>query len=91
MTGVPTLHVRNVPDGVYAALRKRAARSRRSLNAEVIDVLERSLEREVEAERLQAQLEEFRREWLAPDDAPTPEEMIRAGREERDRRIAGDL
>jgi plasmid stability protein len=91
MSEVPTLHVRNVPDGVYAALRKRAARSRRSLNAEVIDVLERSLERELESERLQAQLEEFRREWLAPDDAPTPEEMIRAGREERDRRIAGDL
>jgi plasmid stability protein len=91
MTGVPTLHVRNVPDGVYAALREQAARSRRSLNAEVIDVLERSLERELEAERLQAQLEEFRQEWLAPDDAPTPEEMIRAGREERDRRIAGDL
>jgi plasmid stability protein len=91
MADVPTLHVRNVPGALYEALRERAGRSRRSLNAEVIDLLEKSLERELESERLIAQLEEFRREWLAPDDAPAPEEMIRAGREERDRRIAGDL
>jgi plasmid stability protein len=91
MADVPTLHVRNVPGALYEALRERAGRSRRSLNAEVIDLLEKSLERELESERLIAQLEEFRREWLASDDAPTPEEMIRAGREERDRRIAGDL
>jgi plasmid stability protein len=91
MGHVPTLHIRNVPAGVYEALRERAARGRRSLNAEVIHVLEKSLEREMESVRLRAQLEEFRREWLAPDDAPTPEEMIRAGHEERDRRIAGDL
>jgi plasmid stability protein len=91
MTQVPTLHIRNVPDGVYQALRERATRGHRSLNAEVIDLLEKSLAMELETERLRAQLEEFRREWLAPDDAPTPEEMIRAGREERDRRIAGDL
>jgi plasmid stability protein len=91
MADVPTLHVRNVPGALYKALRERAGRSRRSLNAEVIDLLEKSIERELESERLIAQLEEFRREWLAPDDAPTPEEMIRAGREERDRRIAGDL
>jgi plasmid stability protein len=91
MADVPTLHVRNVPGALYEALRERAGRSRRSLNAEVIDLLEKSLERELESERLIAQLEEFRLEWLAPDDAPTPEQMIRAGREERDRRIAGDL
>jgi plasmid stability protein len=91
MTEVPTLHIRNVPGGVYQALRERATRGHRSLNAEVIDLLEKSLAMELETERLRAQLEEFRREWLAPDDAPTPEEMIRAGREERDRRIAGDL
>jgi plasmid stability protein len=91
MTEVPTLHIRNVPGGVYQALRERATRGHRSLNAEVIDLLEKSLAMELETERLRAQLEEFRREWLAPDEAPTPEEMIRAGREERDWRIAGDL
>jgi plasmid stability protein len=91
MSEVPTLHIRNVPGGVYQALRERATRSHRSLNAEVIELLEKSLETELETERLRARLEGFRREWLAPDEARTPEEMIRAGREERDRRIAGDL
>jgi plasmid stability protein len=91
MTDVPTLHIRNVPGGVYEALRERAARRHRSLNAEVIDLLEKSLERELESAQLRAQLEEFRREWLAPDDAPAPEQLIRAGREERAGRIAGDL
>jgi hypothetical protein len=80
-----------VPERVVATLRRRAKENGRSLNAEVVEALKDYDERHTRADDLLRQLEEFRREWLAPPDAPTPEEMIRAGREERDRRIAGDL
>jgi plasmid stability protein len=91
MTDMPTLNIRNVPESVVATLKRRAKENGRSLNAEVVEALKDYGERQTRAEELLRQLEEFRREWLAPDDAPTPEEMIRAGREERDRRIAGGL
>jgi plasmid stability protein len=91
MSHVPTLNIRNVPERVVATLRRRAKENGRSLNAEVVEALKDYDERHTRADDLLRQLEEFRREWLAPPDAPTPEEMIRAGREERDRRIAGDL
>ena len=39
-----TLHVRNVPDRVYSKLRTRAAAERRSLSAEVIQVLAKSVD-----------------------------------------------
>jgi plasmid stability protein len=88
---MPTLNVRNVLERVVATLKRRARENGRSLNAEVIEALKEYDERHRRAEELLRELEEFRREWLAPADAPTPEEMIRAGRDERDRRITGDL
>lgn len=91
MSRVPTLHIRNVPDAVVATLKRRAKQRGRSLNAEVVQALKEYDERHTRAEEMLRQLEEFRREWLAPPDAPTPEEIIRVGREERDRRVAGDL
>ncbi len=91
MSDVPTLNIRNVPERVVATLKRRAKENGRSLNAEVVEALKGYDERHRHAKELRRQLENFRREWLAPPDAPTPEEMIRAGREERDRRIAGDL
>jgi plasmid stability protein len=39
-----TLHVRNVPDPLYDALRERAARNGRSIGAEVVVLLERELD-----------------------------------------------
>jgi plasmid stability protein len=45
---MPILHVRNVPDTLYADLQHRAERQRRSLSAEVITLLEWAL---AEAER----------------------------------------
>ena len=91
MNEVPTLNIRNVPEKVVATLKRRAKENGRSLNAEVVEALKDYDERHTHAEELLRQLDEFRAEWLAPADAPAPEEMIRAGREERDRRIAGDL
>jgi plasmid stability protein len=87
MGSVPTLHVRNVPIGVYEALRRRARRSRRSLNAEVIETLRASVEDAAGRQRLLAELDELRREFLLPEDAPKPEDVIRAEREERSREL----
>ncbi len=84
---MPTLHIRNVPLDVYEALRRRAGRSRRSLNAEVIETLRASVEDAAERERLLEELDDLRREFLLPDDARKPEDVIRAGREERSREL----
>ena len=46
---MPTLHVRNVPDTLYANLRRRAESQQRSLSAEVITLLEWAM---AEAERV---------------------------------------
>jgi plasmid stability protein len=45
---MPILHVRNVPEELYARLQRRAKAQRRSLGAEVITLLEWAVE---EAER----------------------------------------
>src|SRR3954465_7976154 len=45
MSGVPALHVRNVPDELYEKLRARAEREGRSINGEAIAVLEEALAR----------------------------------------------
>jgi plasmid stability protein len=91
MSLVPTLNIRNVPPYVVSTLKRQAQENGRSLNAEVVEALKDYDERHTRRAALRRQLEEFRREWLAPPDAPTPEEVIRAGREERDRRVVGDL
>jgi plasmid stability protein len=87
MSEVPTLHIRNVPVEVYEALRRRAGRFRRSLNAEVIETLRISVEDTAERERLLEELDDLRREFLLPKDAPAPEDVIREAREEREREL----
>ena len=79
MSGMATLHVRNVPPEVYESLRTRAARNRRSINAEVIEILRqnaRSPEELIESIRR-------RQERLAPliDALPDPVETIRRDRD----------
>ena len=86
-----TLNIRNVPEGVVATLKRRARGNGRSLNAEVVHALTDYAARQTDADEMLRQLEEFQREALGRVGAPTAEEAIRAGREERDRRIAGDL
>ena len=46
-----TLYVENVPDTVYAALRKRARENRKSIASEVIELLERWVPTEAELKR----------------------------------------
>ena len=85
MTSVPTLHIRNVPPGVYERLRDSAAANGRSLNAEVVAVLARAtggwrsdpdFPRAMDAlrARIQARL---------GSDAPAPEDLIRFDRDHR--------
>ena len=93
MSDMPTLNIRNVPERVVAALKRRAKENGRSLNAEVVEALKEYDERHRDAEELLRQLEAFRAEWLLPEDAPTPEDVIRVARDERareiDRRVRG--
>jgi plasmid stability protein len=93
MSHVPALHIRNVPEKVIATLKRRAKESGRSLNAEVVEALKDYDEQHTRTEELLRELDELRAEWLMPDDAPMPEDVIREEREERtreiDRRVRG--
>ena len=80
-----TLYVENVPDAVYKALRERARKNRKSMAAEVIELLERHIptaeelrERREFARRM---IELSSREPLTPGPFPSVEEMIREDRE----------
>jgi plasmid stability protein len=79
---VRTLYVRNVPNRIYEALERRARRNGRSVNAEAIEMLRAETERE-DASVIVQRLAEIADEINWPEDAPTPEELIR---EDRDRR-----
>jgi plasmid stability protein len=93
MTSMPTLNIRNVPDKVVATLKRNAKGNGRSLNAEVVEVLKDYDERHTRTGELLRELDELRAEWLLPDDAPMPEDVIREARDERtreiDRRVRG--
>lgn len=90
---MPALHIRNVPPKVIATLKRRAKENGRSLNAEVVELLKEYDERHTRTEELLRELDELHAEWLLPDDAPKPEDVIREARDERtreiDRRVRG--
>lgn len=80
-----TLYVENVPEAVYKALRERARQNRRSIAAEVIELLEQNIPT---AEELRRRREFARRmkeissrEPLSPGPFPSAEEMMREDRE----------
>ena len=83
MRSVATLHLRNVPGEVYEALRRRAKRNGRSMNAEAVAMLAETVARDERAGSVTEELRRLAREINLPPDAPKPEEIIR---EERDRR-----
>jgi plasmid stability protein len=80
-----TLYVENVPDDLYEALRKRAKRNRKSIAAEVIELLEQSVPTETELKRRQdfykRALQMSRKSSLTPGPFPSAEEMLREDRE----------
>jgi len=80
-----TLYVENVPEAVYKALRQRARKKRKSIAAEVIELLEQSIPTEKELKRRRMAVEGLARlrakPPLRPGPFPSAEEMIREDRE----------
>jgi len=78
-----TLHVRNVPDGLYETIRRLAQASSRSLSAEVVELLDQAVAEARRRVRMKELLAEMKRNRIrAPAGAPTAEQLIR---EDRDR------
>ena len=78
-----TLYVRDVPEKLYKRLRARARRNGRSLNAEVLELIDEAVLRELTSDQITDRLAELAAEIDLSPDAPRPEDIIR---EERDRR-----
>ena len=72
-----TLYVRDVPERLYKRLRARARRNGRSLNAEVLELLEAVAARDGNAATITERLRELAAAMPLPADAPTPEDIIR--------------
>lgn len=81
---MPTLHIRNVPAGLYKRIQTIANRERRSVNAQVIALLEHAVARaERPKESMSAILERARalRESIhVPADWPGTLELLREDR-----------
>jgi plasmid stability protein len=79
---MPTLTVQNVPSALHAKLKRRAERHRRSLNDEVLAVLEDAAGSAEQPDDRQALIERIRKER---EDGPTitadPDELKRMMRE----------
>lgn len=67
-----TLHVRNVPDGLYERLRQQAEAQNRSLSAEVIILLNRALE-ETAGDQASVLARIRRRRSFSPADVGAPD------------------
>ncbi len=77
-----TLHVRNVPDSTYEALREKAVERRTSISTEAVRLLERALRTDrARVSELLAQIEATRFE--ARPDSPAAAELIRQDRDAR--------
>jgi plasmid stability protein len=79
---VAAFHVRDIPPELLERLRKRAAAEGRSMNAEILTILERELSRRTPEEVMQSIREGHKRISLSPD-APKPEDLIREARDSR--------
>ena len=79
-----TLYVENIPDDLYAALRKQAKLRRKSIAQEVISLLEAHVSTPQELQRrrelLQKALRMSARRPLASGPFPSTEEMLREDR-----------
>ena len=80
-----TLYVENVPDEVYAALRKRARDNRSSIAAEIVALLRQNYPTEAELKKRREAYKRFAKlrdtKPLKPGPFPSAEEMIREDRE----------
>lgn len=80
-----TLYVENVPDDLYAALRKRAKQNRSSIAGEIIALLKRHVPTAAELKKRREFFEYVKRlqnvKPPGPGPFPSAEEMIREDRE----------
>ena len=76
-----TLYVRDVPERLYKRLRARARQNGRSLNAEVLEILEDVAAREEDAVAITERLRQLAYKINLPPDAPKPEDLIRWDRD----------
>lgn len=80
-----TVHVDNVPDALYAALRTRARNNRRSIAAEVLSLLEANVPTATELKRRRAFVAKIRRFQAATPTGrrpfPSAERMQRLDRQ----------
>jgi plasmid stability protein len=83
---MPTLYVENVPNDLYEALRKRAQLKRKSIAAEVLELLHDNIVTENELKRRRKLFLELKKARLTPPlrkgPFPSAEDMVR---EDRDR------
>ena len=79
MACMPALHVRNVPQEVYEALRARAQRNGRSLNSEALAILRGAVTPAgaLTPEQALERIRRRRKKTTIPGDEPRPEEIIR--------------
>jgi plasmid stability protein len=84
MADVPTLHIRNIPDEVYEALRRRATERGTSMVTEAIGILDEALHSKRRSrDEVMASIEANAKMIGFGSDWPAPEDLIR---EERDSR-----
>ena len=61
--GVANIHVRDVPPRVHRMLKARADRNGRSVNAEILDILEEAAARERKHTKFMAELRRLQEKW----------------------------
>jgi plasmid stability protein len=79
---VAAFHVRDIPPELLERLRERARREGRSMNAEVLAILERELDRPTPEEWLRG-LDAAIARYAGRDWGPPPEVLIREDRDSR--------
>jgi hypothetical protein len=83
VSGVPALHVRDVPGEVLVTLKDAARENGRSLNAEILAWLDERAARHRQRGEMTRRLAEIAARVHLPPGAPTPEDLIRADRDSR--------
>jgi hypothetical protein len=89
IASMATLYVRNVPPELYAQLQQWAIDSGRSVNAEVLDVLEREAVARRQQSEWRQRLEALRSEITPATGSPWPEDLIREDRDHGHREREG--
>ena len=75
-------HLRNIPPDLYERLRRRAKHEGRSVNAEILSILERHLSQRSPQEVLES-IRAGRERISLSEHAPKPEDLIREARDSR--------